>query len=122
MSVPYMLKHRGFPGRLAGTDFQFTLRRANPKGATALVRRERYKDRKSADRRADMAFVQALLVQFGDEPFERGNLDAGRLSWLFEREVKPLEVDSFDIESYEAILILDLDLIKVNFPEAFAVE
>ena len=54
-----MLKHRGFPGRLAGTDFQFTLRRANPKGATALVRRERYKDRKSADRRADMAFVQA---------------------------------------------------------------
>ena len=122
MPVPYMLKHRGFPGRLAGTDFQFTLRRANPKGATALVRRERYKDRKSADRRADMAFVQALLVQFGDEPFERGNLDAGRLSWLFEREVKPLEVDSFDIESYEAILILDLDLIKVNFPEAFAVE
>ena len=122
MPVPYMLKHRGFPGRLAGTDFQFTLRRANPKGATALVRRERYKDRKSADRRADMAFVQALLVQFGDEPFERGNLDAGRLSWLFEREVKPLEVDSFDIESYEAILILDLNLIKVNFPEAFEVE
>ena len=122
MAVPYMFKHRGFPGRLAGTDFQFTLRRANPKGATALVRRERYKDRKSADRRADIAFVEALLVQFGDEPFERGNLDAGRLSWLFEREVKPLESDSFDIESYEAILILDLDLIKVNFPEAFAVE
>ena len=122
MPVPYMLKHRGFPGRLAGTDFQFTLRRANPKGATALVRRERYKDRKSADRRADIAFVQALLVQFGDEPFERGNLDAGRLSWLFEREVKALDADSFDIESYEAILILDIDLIKVNFPEAFAVE
>ena len=122
MAVPYMFKHRGFPGRLAGTDFQFTLRRANPKGATALVRRERYKDRKSADRRADIAFVQALLVQFGDEPFERGNLDAGRLSWLFEREVKALEADSFDIESYEAILILDLDLIKVNFPEAFEVE
>ena len=122
MAVPYMFKHRGFPGRLAGTDFQFTLRRANPKGATALVRRERYKDRKSADRRADIAFVQALLVQFGDEPFERGNLDAGRLSWLFEREGKALDADSFDIESYEAILILDLDLIKVNFPEAFEVE
>ena len=117
-----MLKHRGFPGRLAGTDFQFTLRRANPKGATALIRRERYKDRKSADRRADIAFVQALLAQFGDEPFERGNLDAGRLSWLFEREVKPFEADSFDIESYEAILILDLHLIRVNFPEAFEVE
>ena len=122
MAVPYMFKHRGFPGRLAGTDFQFTLRRANPKGATALIRRERYKDRKSADRRADIAFVQALLVQFGDEPFERGNLDAGRLSWLFEREVKALDADSFDIESYEAILILDLDLIRVNFPEAFEVD
>ena len=122
MALPYMLKHRGFPGRLAGTDFQFTLRRANPKGATALVSRERFKDRKSADRRADIAFVRALLTQFGDEPFERGNLDAGRLSWLFGREVKAFQPDGFDIESYEAILILDLDLIKVNFPEAFAVE
>ena len=118
MSLPYMLKHEGFPGRLAGTDFQFTLRRANPKGATALVGRERFKDRKSADKRADIAFVRALLEQFGDEPFERGNLDAGRLSWLFGREVKAFQPDGFNIESYESILILDIDLIKVNFPEA----
>ena len=118
MALPYMLKHKGFPGRLAGTDFQFTLRRANPKGATALVGRERFKDRKSADKRADIAFVRALLEQFGDEPFERGNLDAGRLSWLFGREVKAFQPDGFNIESYEAILILDIDLIKVNFPEA----
>tara|TARA_B000000475_G_C15640162_1_gene301229 strand:- start:82 stop:450 length:369 start_codon:yes stop_codon:yes gene_type:complete len=118
MALPYMLKHRGFPGRLAGTDFQFTLRRANPKGATALVGRERFKDRKSADKRADIAFIRALLEQFGDEPFERGNLDAGRLSWLFGREVKAFQPDGFNIESYESILILDIDLIKVNFPEA----
>ena len=118
MALPYMLKHRGFPGRLAGTDFQFTLRRANPKGATALIGRERFKDRKSADKRADIAFVRALLEQFGDEPFERGNLDAGRLSWLFGREVKAFQPDGFNIESYESILILDIDLIKVNFPEA----
>ena len=118
MALPYMLKHRGFPGRLAGTDFQFTLRRANPKGATALISRERFKDRKSADKRADIAFVRALLEQFGDEPFERGNLDAGRLSWLFGREVKAFQPDGFNIESYESILILDIDLIKVNFPEA----
>ena len=122
MALPYMLKHRGFPGRLAGTDFQFTLRRANPKGATAFVRRERFKDRKSSDKRADIAFVQALLTYFGEEPFERGNLDAGRLSWLFGREVKALEPDGFDVESYGAILILDLDLINVNFPEAFDTE
>lgn len=122
MALPYMLKHRRFPGRLAGTDFQFTLRRANPKGATALVSRERFKDRKSSDKRADIAFVQALLIYFGEEPFERGNLDAGRLSWLFRREVKAFEPDGFDVESYEAILILDLDLINVNFPEAFDTE
>ncbi len=27
-----MLKHRGFPGRLPGTDYQFTIRRDNKKG------------------------------------------------------------------------------------------
>ena len=46
-----MLKHRGFPGRLTGTDFQFTIRRANPKGVTPITRRERYRDRRPADRR-----------------------------------------------------------------------
>ena len=114
MALPYMLKHRCFPGRFSGTDFQFTLRRANPKGATALVSRERFKDRKSADRRADIAFVRALLTQFGDEPFERGNLDAGRLSWLFGREVKAFQPDDFEIDSYEAILILDVDNLDIE--------
>ena len=52
-----MLKHRGFPGRLPGTDFQFIVRRPNPKGVTALTRRERFRDRKPADRRADAAFM-----------------------------------------------------------------
>ena len=113
-----MLKHRGFPSRLPGTDFQFTIRRPNPKGVTPLTRRERYKDRRSPDRRADAAFVRALMEHFWDRPFQRGNLDAGRLSWLFGREVKPYE-DPFDPESYEALLILDLPLIQSTFPEAF---
>lgn len=113
-----MLKHRGFPGRLPGTDFQFTLRRFNPRGVTPLVRRERYRDRKPADRRADAAFMQALWEHFGNEPFERGNLDAGRLSWLFEREVVPA-TDLFDPESYEAVLIIDEALARQSFPEVF---
>lgn len=113
-----MLKHRGFPGRLPGTDFQFIVRRPNPKGVTALTRRERFRDRKPADRRADAAFMQALLEQFGDQPFERGNLDAGRLSWLFGREVLPAE-DPFDPASYEALLVLDVELAQRSFPEAF---
>ncbi|WP_338550803.1 hypothetical protein [Roseovarius phycicola] len=113
-----MLKHRGFPGRLPGTDFQFTIRRANPKGVTPLVARERFRDRRPADRRADTAFVRALWEHFGDQPFERGNLDAGRLSWLLDREVRPAE-DPFDPESYDALLILDVAIARASFPEAF---
>jgi len=113
-----MLKHRGFPGRLPGTDFQFTIRRANPRGVTPIVRRERHPDRKAADRRADVGFMRALIEQFGDAPFERGNLDAGRLNWLFGREVLPA-TDPFDPESYDALLVLDLDLAQRSFPDAF---
>ncbi|MEO1107523.1 MAG: hypothetical protein AAFX90_06340 [Pseudomonadota bacterium] len=113
-----MLKHRGFPGRLAGTDFQFTIRRANPKGVTPITRRERFRDRKPADRRADAGFMEALWQHFGDQPFERGNLDAGRLSWLFGREVIPAE-DPFDPESYDAVLVIDLDAARASFPDLF---
>ncbi|MEM9475004.1 MAG: hypothetical protein AAGA71_06910 [Pseudomonadota bacterium] len=114
-----MIKHRGFPGRLPGTDFQFTLRRANPKGATRLIRRERHADRRPADRRADAAFMAALWDAFGEEPFERGNLDAGRLSWLFEREVLPAE-DPFDPESYDAVLKINASLARASFPESMS--
>ena len=109
-----MLKHRGFPGRLRGTDFQFTIRRANPKGVTPLHARPRRPDRKPADRRADEGFLIALITHFGQEPFMRGNLDAGRLSWLFGREVVPAE-DPFDPASYEALLKLDPKVIVANF-------
>jgi len=118
MPLPYMLKHRGFPGRLPGTDFQFTLRRASKTGATALVARERVPDRRPADKRADEGFMRALWENFGDQPFERGNLDAGRLNWLFGKEVIPAE-DPFDAESYEAMLQLDVALAQISFPEVF---
>lgn len=115
-NLPYMDKHRGFPGRLPGTDFQFTLRRANKDGATALTERIRYPDRRPADRRADAGFMQALWEHFGEEPFVRGNLDAGRLSWLFGREVIPAE-DPFDPASYEAMLRIDVKVARQSFPE-----
>lgn len=113
-----MLKHRGFPGRLPGSDYQFVIRRANDKGASKLIARERYRDRSAADRRADLGFMTALWEHFGDEPFERGNLDAGRLSWIFGREVVPAE-DPFDPESYEAMLRIDVARARAAFPEAF---
>ncbi len=114
-----MLKHRGFPGRLPSTDFQFVIRRGNKAGATKIIARERFRDRKAADRAADEGFMRALWDHFGEEPFERGNLDAGRLSWLFGREVVPAE-DPFDPESYEALLRIDLRRAKASFPQVFA--
>lgn len=114
-----MLKHRGFPGRLPGTDMQFTIRRAHKDGATKLVARERYRDRRPPDRRADEAFMWALWSYFGDQPFERGNLDAGRLSWLFEREVVAVDPDTFDPEDYHAELQIIEEKARASFPGAF---
>ena len=113
-----MQKYKGFPSRMPGTDYQFTIRRANPKGPTKLIRRERYQDRKSVDQRADKAFLEQAISYFGEEPFERGCLDAGRLSWFFGREIIPA-MDPFDPYSYEALLRLDIDLIHVSFPSLF---
>jgi len=117
-----MLKHRGFPGRLMGTDFQYVIRRANLKdGPARIIRRERHADRKAPDRAADRGFMAALWAHFGDQPFERGNLDAGRLSWLFGREVIPAE-DPFDPVSYDALLRVNRKVAQVSFPEVFAAE
>jgi len=115
-----MLKHRGFPGRVPGTDVQCVIRRENRKvGPAKIVKRERYRDRKHADRMADQGFMAALWAQFGEEPFERGNLDAGRLSWLFGREVVAAE-DPFDPCSYDAMLRIDVKRAEASFPEVFA--
>lgn len=113
-----MTKHRGFPSRMPGTDFQFTIRRPNKSGATKLVARQRYADRRNVDRETDAAFMKALVTQFGDAPFERGNLDAGRLSWLFGREVVAADPD-FDPEDYGAMLRINTPKAMASFPDAF---
>lgn len=113
-----MHKHRGFPARYPSSDYQFTLRRANKAGATTLKVRERFADRRNIDRAVDSAFLSALIEHFGTEPFPRGNLDAGRLSWLFEREVIPAQ-NPFDLQCYDALLQIDMDKAMVSFPEIF---
>ncbi|MEM7547908.1 MAG: hypothetical protein AAF367_20475 [Pseudomonadota bacterium] len=114
-----MLKHKGFPGRFPGTDFQFTIRRAADR-PTPLAARERYADRKKKDLEVDAYFLACLIDHFSDEPFERGNLDAGRLSWLLGREVKMVE--PFDPASYDALLQVDLDVVRRNFPQSLSME
>ncbi|MCU0908543.1 MAG: hypothetical protein MUF73_14150 [Rhodobacteraceae bacterium] len=115
-----MIKHRGFPGRYPSSDHQFVIRRANAKGATPIVRRERYADRATADRRVDAAFLAALFRHFGTDPFPRGNLDAGRLSWLIGREV--VAVGRFDPADYDQLLVVDLTRARLSFPEVFAAD
>ncbi len=115
--LPEMTKHRGIPSGLPGTGFQFTIRRANPRGVTAIIKRQRMADRTPTEKLADTAFLHALWHKFGDEPFERGNLDAGRISWLFGREIVPAE-QPFDPKSYQALLRIDEDVARVSMPEA----
>lgn len=117
-NLPHMTKHKGFPGRLPGTDFQFTIRRANPRGITPIKERVRHADRHPHDTKADTYFIHCIYEIFGTEPFERGNLDAGRLSWLFGREILPAS-EPFDPSDYEAMLVLNEDVARRNFPAAF---
>ena len=76
------------------------------------------KDFKKILKEADANFLACLWDHFGSEPFERGNLDAGRLNALFMREVKP-HSQPFDATDYEAELIIDEAVARANFPEVF---
>lgn len=117
-SLPDMTKHKGFPSGLPGTGIQFTIRRANPKGVTPLKVLPRRGRPGMQEYKVDAAFLHALWHHFGAEPFERGNLDAARLSLLFGREVVAIEKD-FDPLSYEAMLVIDERVARQSFPEAF---
>lgn len=116
--LPDMTKHRGFPSGLPGTGYQFTIRRANPRGVTKIYERPRMSDRSETEKLADTAFLHAIWHHFGAEPFERGNLDAGRISSLFNRELVPAE-RPFDPASYTALLKIDEPVARASFPDAF---
>ncbi len=109
-----MFKHRGFPEYVPGTDHKVTIRRAG-KTPTPLRARERYRDRRADARRADAFFLRLLIERYGEAPFERGNLDAGRLNWLLGREIVAADRD-FDLACYETELRVDLDAVRVSFP------
>lgn len=117
-NLPNMTKHRGIPSGLPGTGFQFTIRRANPRGVSPLFARQRMGDRTPTEKFADLAFLHALWHRFGAEPFERGNLDAGRINWLFGRELIPAETP-FDPASYDALLKINEQAARQSFPDAF---
>ncbi len=109
-----MHKHHGFPEHVPGSDEKITIRRPAKKGPTPLKARERYADRSARLREADEFFLWLLIDRYGGEPFERGNLDAGRLNWLLGREI--VWADEPDPASYEARLRVDLEAAARAFP------
>ena len=111
-----MHKHRNFPSRLPSSDIHFTLRRPSKTGATPIKPRKRFADRHPKDRAADREFLLAIITAFGADPFVRGNLDAGRLSWLIDREIIPAHAN-FNPACYDAELRVDIQAVCVNFPE-----
>ena len=111
--VDLMFKHRGFPEYVPGSDHKVTIRRAG-KTVTPLKARERYRDRRADARRADAYFLRLLVERYGEAPFERGNLDAGRINWLLGREI--VANGDFDPVSYETGLRIDLATVRVSFP------
>ncbi|HTO31963.1 MAG TPA: hypothetical protein VL202_12400 [Pararhizobium sp.] len=113
-----MTKHRGFPSGLPGHGHHFTIRRPNEKAVTPLKPLTRLARPNTTGQKVDAAFLHALWHHFGTEPFERGNLDAGRLNLLFGREVIPAE-SPFDPASYEALLQIDERVARKSFPESF---
>ncbi|MBU1313928.1 MAG: hypothetical protein KJ947_06150 [Alphaproteobacteria bacterium] len=117
-TLPDMTKHRGFPSGMPGTGVQFTIRRANPKGVTPIRALPRHARMGTKEHRIDAAFLHALWHHFGDEPFERGNLDAARINLLFGREIVAAE-KNFDPQSYEALLVIDEKVARQSFPESF---
>ena len=110
-----MFKHRGFPEYAPGSDHRVTIRRAG-KAPTPLKARERYQDRRPDMRRVDAFFLALLIDEYGDAPFPRGNLDAGRINWLLGREIVAA-TGNFDPESYETELRIDLDVVRASFPQ-----
>ncbi|MFN7090477.1 MAG: hypothetical protein ACK4P4_08010 [Allorhizobium sp.] len=114
---PLMPKHQGFPLGLPGTQWQYTIRRPNPK-VTPVTNWPRRRTMDQTVALADLGFMQALWQFFGTETFERGNLDGERLCRLFGREVIAAE-RGFDPQSYFAKLKINEQLARKNFPEAF---
>ncbi|HUS53044.1 MAG TPA: hypothetical protein VMY41_03455 [Thermohalobaculum sp.] len=115
VKIPPMFKHRGFPEYAPGSDHKVTIRRAG-KAPTPLKPRERYRDRKADMLRVDAFFLALLIDEYGDAPFPRGNLDAGRINWLLGREIVAAKAN-FDPESYETELRIDLDAVRASFPQ-----
>jgi hypothetical protein len=94
-----------------GVQYKVTIRR-QPMAFTPLFAKERIGTDIFAEK-ADRWFLATLLALYGRQSFKRGNLDAGRLNRLFEREIVPADAASFNATSDESEL-------RIEFANAIA--
>jgi hypothetical protein len=57
--------------------------------------------------KADRWFLATLIGLYGRNNFKRGNLDAGRVNRLFNREIVPVVLESFNATSSDSELRID---------------
>jgi hypothetical protein len=88
-----------------GGQYKAAIRRP-PTEFTPLFAKGRIGTDISAER-ADRWFLATLLALYGRNSFKRGNLDAGRLNRLFDREIVPADTASFDATSGDAELRIE---------------
>jgi hypothetical protein len=88
-----------------GTQYKAAITR-EPTAFTLLFAKERIGTDVSSER-ADRWFLATLLALYGRNAFKRGNLDAGRLNRLFDREIVPADVSSFNATSSDAELRIE---------------
>lgn len=112
-----MQKHRGLPEFMYGTNIRIAIRR-DQKDVTPLRRRERDWKRPPEQSQADEFTIGSLYKLYGEEPFVRGNIDAGRINWLLGREIIPAD-KNFSPVDYDTLLQIDVPLARKNFPGAF---
>jgi hypothetical protein len=67
--------------------------------------------------RADRWFLATLYALYGGQDFPRGNLDAGRINRLFDRELVPVAPASFDGTSADARLRIAIESALIYLAE-----
>jgi hypothetical protein len=112
-----MQKHRGLPEFMYGSNIRIAIRR-DQKDVTPLRRRERDYLRPAEQSQADEFTIGSLFKLYGEEPFVRGNIDAGRINWLLGREIIAAD-NNFSPTDYDTLLKINVPLARKNFPGAF---
>ncbi len=100
-----------------GSNIRIAIRR-DQKDVTPLRRRERDYLRPAEQSQADEFTIGSLYKLYGEEPFVRGNIDAGRINWLLGREIVAAD-DNFSPTDYDTLLKINVPLARKNFPGAF---